>query len=196
MIFENLFSSYLLSTTLNLDAEEIEKYCYECRSEDEGVHKSNVGGWQSNTITKQNDEISKLVNEIESYCNDLKIDLGFKKNLTAKINNIWININSDGTFNIPHIHPDSIFSGVYYVKKSQDDGNIVFKTPAINQQYHYEKNLIENFTPYTSQVYKIPGDTNKLLLFPSWLEHYVEPNLSKVDRISIAFNVTLLEDKT
>ena len=31
-------------------------------------------------------------------------------------------------------------------------------------------------------------EENVLLLFPSWLKHYVNPNLSNEDRISLSFN--------
>ena len=37
-------------------------------------------------------------------------------------------------------------------------------------------------------MYPEPGD---LVIFPSWLKHYVEPNLNKdIERISISFNVS------
>jgi len=56
--------------------------------------------------------------------------------------------------------------------------------------------MIEKFHPTTSSVYTIPADSGTMLIFPSWAEHFVEPNNTNKDRISIAFNVTLLEDKT
>ena len=37
---------------------------------------------------------------------------------------------------------------------------------------------------------KMEPEDNKLILFPSWLEHDVEPSKSDEDRISIAFNVS------
>jgi uncharacterized protein (TIGR02466 family) len=31
----------------------------------------------------------------------------------------------------------------------------------------------------------------RLVIFPSWIQHYVQPNLSDQDRISISFDVQL-----
>ena len=40
--------------------------------------------------------------------------------------NMWANINPPGGYNMPHIHPNSHFSGVYYIKAPKDSGNISF----------------------------------------------------------------------
>ena len=34
-------------------------------------------------------------------------------------------------------------------------------------------------------------EKGKLVLFPSWLEHYVEPNLTNEDRISMSFDTQI-----
>jgi uncharacterized protein (TIGR02466 family) len=195
--FEYLFSTYLTTLkNLNIDNDSLEEYAYLQREKDNGVEKSNWKGWQSDTLEEQNSEVEKLCSIIEDACNELKNNLGFKKHLIPKINNIWLNINSNGSFNRPHLHPGSIFSGTYYIKKSAEDGNIVFTTPCVQQQYHIEKELIDQFNPTTSSVYSIPTEPGTMILFPSWAEHFVEPNNTDVDRISIAFNVALLEDNT
>ena len=33
----------------------------------------------------------------------------------AKLGNMWANINPPGGMNMPHIHPNALFSGVYYI---------------------------------------------------------------------------------
>jgi len=195
--FEYLFSMYIVTLKdLNVDNDKLTEYAYSTRKKDNGVEKSNWKGWQSDTLQEKNSEIEKLCSIIETSCNTLKENLGFKKHLIPKINNIWLNVNSTGSFNRPHLHPGSVFSGTYYVQKSESDGNIVFTTPCVQQQYHIEKEMIEKFHPTTSSVYTIPADSGTMLIFPSWAEHFVEPNNTNKDRISIAFNVTLLEDKT
>ena len=42
---------------------------------------------------------------------------------------MWANINPPGGYNRPHIHPNSHFSGVYYIKATKDSGDIVFNDP-------------------------------------------------------------------
>ena len=41
--------------------------------------------------------------------------------------------------------------------------------------------------------FKIFPQENMLLMFPSWLEHDVEPNKSKKERIAISFNILDIE---
>ena len=47
---------------------------------------------------------------------------------------------------------------------------------------------VNSFNEYNSGVWKYSPKENLCLLFPSYLKHYVEPNLNKKDRISISFN--------
>ena len=44
---------------------------------------------------------------------------------------------------------------------------------------------------YNSTRYQMPAMVNRMILFPSWLQHYVPVNDSGKDRISIAFNCML-----
>ena len=45
------------------------------------------------------------------------------------IGNMWANINPPGALNRPHLHPNSHFSGVYYIKAPKNSGQIVFNEP-------------------------------------------------------------------
>ena len=46
------------------------------------------------------------------------------------------------------------------------------------------------FTEYNSASWFVPPEENMLYIFPAWLYHKVEPNLSKQPRISFSFNVS------
>jgi uncharacterized protein (TIGR02466 family) len=85
-------------------------------------------------------------------------------------------------------------SGVFYVKCSENCGDLVFKNQNddVLRYYLRHSNLIGGvdyeFTQYTSEVWSVTPEENTLIMFPSWLGHYVEPNNSEQERISIAFN--------
>ena len=52
----------------------------------------------------------------------------------------------------------------------------------------YDKN-INKYNEYNSSIWSIDPKENLLVLFPSNMEHFVEPNLNKNnERISISFN--------
>ena len=188
MNIENAFSSPIVSDYLEyIDNEKLKQYAYELKSSSDGREKSNFQGWQSTDIDNSNTEIKKLSHEITQRITFLYQEFGLKTPADIFISNMWINVNPLGGFNRPHVHPQSIFSGVYYIDGDESNGSIVFKHPAINHQYHINNEIAE-FTNFTSSVYRIEPVKGKLVIFPSWLEHYVEPNPKSLDRISISFN--------
>ena len=48
---------------------------------------------------------------------------------------------------------------------------------------------IQKFNEISAEIIKIEPEEGKLLLFPSYLNHAVEENLSDEDRIVISFNL-------
>jgi uncharacterized protein (TIGR02466 family) len=42
---------------------------------------------------------------------------------------MWANINPPGGFNRTHIHPNSLWSGVYYVKTPKNCGHLKLEDP-------------------------------------------------------------------
>ena len=107
---------------------------------------------------------------------------------------MWANINEKHHYNEWHIHPYSTLSGVYYIKHdgSDENGNISFKHP--NNLYmtncHWPvRGMIEQTNEVTSETITITPISNRLLIFPSWLEHKAEMNLKDDSRISLSFNV-------
>jgi len=87
------------------------------------------------------------------------------------------------------MHPNSSISGVFYIECLKESGQIVFENPFRDHLGYTWDSRLTVYNPNTSSKWKIVPETNKLLLFPSFLNHYVEPNLSKDKRISISFNV-------
>ncbi len=83
----------------------------------------------------------------------------------------WINAMQPGQSTSRHSHEehDEMLSGVYYVSAPADSGDILFHDP-----------------PFETRVRPQAG---LLLLFAPALEHSVEVNRSKAQRLSIAFNI-------
>ena len=51
--------------------------------------------------------------------------------------------------------------------------------------------MIEENNFFNSMTWEVTPEEGKLMIWPSWLLHYVKPNLSDDTRISIAFNTTV-----
>ena len=101
---------------------------------------------------------------------------------------MWSNILKPGEMHKPHTHSNNLLSGVFYVQ-SDEGANIQMYDPRPQADVlrpQPKKNTKEN-----SSIWFFPSITNRMILFPSWLQHLVPINQSKNDRISIAFNFML-----
>ncbi len=106
-----------------------------------------------------------------------------------EITNLWANINFGHYAHHLHHHPNNHISGVYYAKAAEGAGDILFYDP--RPQAHLMEPDVKVFNPANSAMHRFKPEEGLMLLFPSWLEHSVEPNLSGEERVSLAFNVTL-----
>lgn len=148
------------------------------------VQKSNRGGWQSN-LYADGDHVflSNLFENIKIKVQEVYNDLGIISKPVLK--NYWFNCNTVDHFNLPHTHPYSFVSAVYYFKTPANSGNIVFRRPD-NFSLYIENAHVD--TPDNYRVFFVKSEENLLLMFPSYVEHYVEPSNSEELRMSLAIN--------
>lgn len=109
----------------------------------------------------------------------------------------WPNVNQFGDYHDLHNHPHSYLSGTYYVSVPADNevlpgrddrrpGAISFYDP----RPQANMNAVRS-DPQIEAEYTVQPEDGMLLLWPSFLHHFVHPNLSRSPRISISFNVVL-----
>ena len=188
MSLNNLFSTYVhYKNNLDIDNEVLKDYIYEVEKTGSFYRKmSNVGGFQTTNIQHlQHDfpTLKKLISIIESEVNYASKHYSIRNRIF--LNQIWANINRYKDFNIPHVHRDALFSGVYYVSV-QEESRITFRHPS--PIYGYAWNKLD-FGEHFSDSYDHFAKNGELLIFPSWLAHYVPPNTTQEDRISISFDL-------
>jgi len=180
----------------NVDIKSIEKYCYDLCKTDKSSVISNRGenSYQSPSLNQKfevNDEMIKLLKEIENKLSEVSNTIGF--NSKIKITNYWANINRKHCYNVDHAHQGSLLSAVFYVKVPENSGKITFlnaNAPVI-ESYLHGKNLNLNYDSVycaLSSTFTAEPKENCVIIFPSWLTHRVEPSGSDEDRISISFN--------
>jgi uncharacterized protein (TIGR02466 family) len=163
---------------------------------DTGQVRSNVGGWHS-----QDDLFKWALPEIKELKEWAHSAVMRMISLAAKSQKFdtklgiagWANVNGPGQFNAHHNHPDSHWSGVYYVNVGDYEsdplpkaGNLQFYDPrgSINMMQHPGKSIF-------GRTLHIQPKDGALILFPAWLFHSVNPFMSETQRISIAFNVKI-----
>jgi len=174
---------------------ELKNYIYKKKEKNpEGTKKSNVNGWHSDEFDLKNENLKNFISEIskniESAIKDMDWDL---ETQIVKITSMWSIINNKDAFNEKHHHGNSALSAAYYVKAEQNAGNIVFYDPRQANVFHHPTSKQVNSV--NAQVQSVTPKAGTLVLFPSYLEHKVNPNLSNEERIVISFNVTLIRKK-
>ena len=170
------------------DLGDLEEECIRRSTLDSGRIASNSGGWQSNYIYPDDDYFSEFILEMEKQANNFAKGLEIYQK--GKIANLWININGYKDSNRRHHHPESIISGVFYVKVPDKSSKLRFFHPSVNLMVRdWGLNVDFKCNKYTSSIWEIFPEDGKLLLFPSWLDHEVDQNLSQEKRISISFNL-------
>jgi len=190
----NIFHVPIQISKLELNIDSLIEFCYEMKCKDaEGVKLTNVGGWQSDNIFNEtHSEFAKLKNKIEEEANLFHHKMQFKKIYNQKLGNIWININQKGHLNDYHHHPQSIFSGAFYLIKTKS--SIVFQHSFRDiATYYWVDSIVEEWNPVNSGVWSIEPEPNVLIIFPAWAEHKVIMNEEDTDRISLSFNTVIHE---
>ncbi len=155
-----------------------------------GVFKSNFKGWHSKDFNLKDKEAKKFIEAIKNNINNLLNDMSWDlKSQSVKITSMWAIINEKGAWNQKHHHSNSDISAAYYVNAYDNCGDIVFYDPRPARVYKYPISTKPNNLNAT--VNSIKPEPGLLVLFPSYLEHSVNPNMSNKKRIVISFNLSL-----
>ena len=190
----NLFpSSVHLIDIENYDVVKDESLSFiykEKENNSSSIFNTNVGGWQSDSYYHQWDNIiKKIVDKGVSKHSEFYLD--YKK---LEYSALWFNINKKGNYNYSHQHPRCDLSGVLWIKTPPNCGITAFESlhsyiadnhlESLNEEYKYDtKNYSEyNFNPMEG----------RMIIFPSYLRHQVEPNESDDERISVSFNLDIV----
>ncbi len=167
------------------------------REDPDGIHRSNAkqaGSWHSRLDMHQREEYRDLTSHIFAAAEEIFDSLGYDPAYGPALDNMWANVSPRHGFNRHHIHPNTLWSGVYYVQAPPEAGRILFRDLRPQAQIltpRYVRGEARRRELW-NEVYFQPIE-GRLVLFPSWLPHEVEPNLTELDgpageRISVSFN--------
>ena len=169
--------------TLN---QELERDIVAWSKKDKGITRTNVQGWHSKTNMHEMPEFKKLVNML--YACQKTIYKQEHLDSEPVLGNMWTNINPPGGMNRAHQHPNSLWSGVYYIKAPKNSGDLKIDDPrsVACMSRPRQKDGKKPARLFRETSYEpIAG---KCIMFPSWLMHCVDPNESNDIRISVSFN--------
>jgi uncharacterized protein (TIGR02466 family) len=186
MIKEQFFPTVIYGKDVKLDNQLFANEIVEWSKRDPGVQKTNRNGWHSTTAMHQTPVFKPLVDELFVMMQDIWKEEWLDRE--PILGNMWANINPPNGYNAPHIHPNSLFSGVYYIKVPKDSGELVCNDPRPGIQTTMPIRIKGKPPKHLWRECRIEPIENRIIMFPAWLWHCVEPNLSNDIRISVSFN--------
>ena len=156
------------------------------KKDPKGVNKTNVNGWHSETDMNKREEYNPLTKQLFN----MQEEIFEKEYLKEKpvLGNMWANINYPGGYNRPHLHPNSLFSGVYWIKAPEKSGNLMLYEPRQGAHCTMPNRKKGKVPPELWREVHYQPKAGTVVMFPAWLWHEVQPNKSNDIRISVSFN--------
>lgn len=187
ILCDTIFPSFIRSCMIDIDVNDIRKEIYQIEKNYKSINRSNMGGYHSPLFTNQNKKeykkyqfLSTLSNESIDFVNDTLIEY-LNVNQKVKSLTFWTNINKQYDYNIIHTHPHIDLIGIYYPLLPNNSGNLILVRKDGSE--YSNLNLESRIT--------INAEERRLYIFPAHIWHWVEPNRSDEDRMSISFNFTI-----
>lgn len=162
-----------------------------------GIARSNVGGWHSDLRFLAQDApcVLELRSRIERIINELTRRVARPQSAGQRVRfdvEAWANVLPQGGYHSLHSHPNAFWSGVYYVTDNEAvEGHplsgkleLVDPRPGASLRYADLTDLYGRFL--------LSPRAGQMIVFPSWLQHFVHPYFGAGERISVAFNVSIL----
>jgi uncharacterized protein (TIGR02466 family) len=129
-----------------------------------------------------------VLNETKNFLDFLKV-----KRDNHYISGMWANVTNPNHRHPVHIHPNSLVSGILYIKTPENCGKTAFTDPRPAARV-LEPSYEEMFE-FNSGLMRYPPKRGTMLMWPSWLTHGVDRGFcvdENDERITIAFNVMML----
>jgi len=178
MSIQNLFQTPVKTLSFS-NYEEINKIL------GNSIHKGFNKNFYENLNEEENIRTKDLfIKEAELFCKETvgqTLDLSIAKS--------WFSHHNKNNWNTPHGHPLNFIVGVYYLKTNDKAGDLLLLDPrgsvSFNQYYDTDSKCE---TVGGRCYFRIKPKVGNLILFPAYVVHSVEPNLSEETRISLALN--------
>jgi len=150
----------------------------------QSTYKNKGNTTSNNRYVLRQEEMNSLNTFVEKSVSEYLYAICSAKNeVQLRITQSWLNYCKPGEWHHKHKHPNSLISGVLYIKASKERDKIYF----YRDDFQQIKLPVENWNLYNSESWWLEVNTGDLLLFPSHLSHMVE-TVREDDRVSLAFN--------
>lgn len=175
----------------DIDNQEICTFAEKMKTSNEGVFRSNLGGWQFDMQPTLCSAFDEMIYQLNGVANHVVNEI-YGYPMEMFVGNSWLNINQSGDRNAFHTHPGCFLAGVYYVEVPEQSSDINF----IRDNHHsIQQTLcqfnIEKPNDHDDQFIisnSIRPVSSMALLFPSWFGHEVLRSIHDGNRIVAGIN--------
>jgi uncharacterized protein (TIGR02466 family) len=155
----------------------------------ERARKTGVPQCQTNDRLHHRPELINLVTFFRQSASDYMAALKYKSTLELRLQGCWASIlRGVDRFEL-HEHANSFLSGSFYLDADSNSQPIRFWDPRPQARVHDLP--VDVAMRINRRYFEIEATNGRLVLFPSWLAHWVRPSMSDVPRTSVSFNLTL-----
>lgn len=202
-MISHIFTTPVARESTGLTMEQlgaIRDYLLSLRDASPGERKSNRGGWHSdgNLFGPEFHDLPEMreaiTNALFRYIGEV---FGYRGEIQLALTG-WTVINRPGDFNVPHNHAANLLSGALYISvpPGMRGGAITFMDPRLNLNAHETTAMkqLKVQPPWMNTAIDVIPTAGEILIFPSWLLHYVQPFESddpRVVRIVVSFNASV-----
>lgn len=177
----------------NADAvnRELRRAILEKEQSEPSSDYANVGGWHSRAdlLDWPIPEVRTLREWISEAINHMVGTVTEGRQIRGAYGiSAWANVARSGNYHRVHNHPKSAWSGVYYVEiGAVDPKHPLAGILEICDPRPFTEMVASPGEPFGKRVIFRP-EPGMMVLFPSWIYHFVNPFQGTGERISIAFN--------
>ena len=157
------------------------------------TRRSNIGGWRSPADLLDRDDAPIV--ELRTHILRAVLDVvkatagatGFQGRVRLSG---WANVLRRGNYNAPHTHPESAWSGVYYAEVGDATQDSLSGVLELTDPRPQADMVVTPGKPFGRPL-RVQPEAGLIVLFPSWLSHFVHAYTGERARISIAFNASM-----
>jgi len=184
---QHAFADFFVHEEIFINNDDICKFIYKQKEKNEGPSI-----WFDGTEP----ELAQFYGVVQTYLDAMHTKLSLYPKLKQRLFQAWANINMNEFISVPHSHSErayAVISGVYYPKADENCHPIEFASNNRSVEHVIFPEIVDEVNEFNCGHKRIVPKTGTLLLFPSWLIHYVVPvGTAKEDRISLAFNADMV----
>ena len=144
--------------------------------------------WQSSPNLDKMDIFKDFTREVSKSSFEILDKLNYKAD-EIEITDMWANVLKQHETHQPHTHSNNFLSGVFYLDAGETTPGITFQDPRPGANVILPRKKLDHMNNANLLNYK--AKTNRIIIFPSWLVHWVPTNLSTSNRISISWNIQI-----